>query len=415
MEKKRLHYGWIIVLACFIITMFIQLETNIWSYFQIPVSNDLGCTYVVFNLTTMLGTVANMLFGLTFASRIGRGNLRLYMLIGGLAAGAIWFLQAYVTQIWMLFVTYGLMNFMLGMILYIPINILMANWFIDRKAFALSLGLLGSSVGQMLFSAPVSSAIEKLGWRPVSQIFGIVTAVATIIVFLLVRKTPAEKGLEPYRNSESGNNDAKKAAGASWMGVDKKTALHTKAFWAFSVVMICVGLISSGIITQLPTFLSESGLNYAPIMVVYSIMVIISKLTIGPLFDKIGVFKGTVVCSTFLAVSLVLMTFVSGGNTVIAYIATIFYSLGCTIGALTPPLMVSGIFGYKDYGGIYGIANFFFYGGAMLGSIISSGIRTAAGSYTPAWITFLFISIVLILGSLLCSKLAKSLRAENPG
>ncbi len=408
-NNKKLHYSWVIVISCFIITMFIQLQTNTWSYFQLPVTTELGISYVQFSISSMLATVANMVFGIVLASRIAKGNLRMYMLGGGIIAAVLWFLQGYATQIWQIYLTYSLLSFALAAVLYIPINILMTNWFIDKKAMALSLAILGSSIGQMIFSPVIAGFIETNGWRPLSRVYGIVTLVAIFVVFLLVRKSPADKGLEPYRSNKNSSDQAAAAQKQMWMGLTKKEAVKTGTFWLFAFVVVCVGIIAAGIITQIPTFLGENQISYAVPMVVYSLCVILGKVTIGPLFDKLGVFGGIVICMVMIICSLVAMFFVSA-SIVWAYVSMALFGLGCIAGALVPPLMVSNLFGVKEYGGIYGFANFFFYGGCMIGSILTAGIRTATGSYNAAWIVCTAICAVIIVFSGICIKLSKKLK-----
>lgn len=412
MKKGKMHYGWVIVIACFFITMFIQLETNTWSYFQMPVCEDLGCSYVQFSTSSAIATIASMIFGLTMASKIGRGKLRMFMLFGGIIAGAAWFAQAYITQIWHIYITYFVINFALGTMLYIPINILMTNWFIDKKAFALSMALMGSGIGQMLFSNVIANYISTQGWRALTQVYGIVTIAATFVVVLLIRKTPAEKGLEAYRQADK-KADATAAPKAMWMGLTKAEAMKTSTFWVFVVVVVCVGMIASGVMSQVPTYLTENELPYATVMVVYSVFMIINKITIGPLFDKKGTVWGIVMCSVLLLGAFVGLLLVPSGG-MWAYVGIALFGLGAAVASLAPPLLVSNLFGVKDYGGIYGFANFFFYGGCMIGPILTSAIRTATGNYMIAWIVYIAVAIIMVAATLLASKMSKALKEKYP-
>ena len=53
-----------------------------------------------------MSTIASILFSLTLASKLGKGNLRLYMLIGGIIGSAALVVQSYVTAIWQLYITF---------------------------------------------------------------------------------------------------------------------------------------------------------------------------------------------------------------------------------------------------------------------------------------------------------------------
>ena len=73
---------------------------KLFSYYQVPVSEEFGCTYAQFSLSNTASTVASILFSLTLASKLGKGNTRLFMLIGGLVGAVALYAQSRITAIW---------------------------------------------------------------------------------------------------------------------------------------------------------------------------------------------------------------------------------------------------------------------------------------------------------------------------
>lgn len=203
-QKKKFFYGWVIVACLFLIAMLPMVFcSTFFSYYQMPICETFGCTYAEFSASNIASTVAGMLFSLTLAGKLGKGNTRLFMLIGGIVSAAALYAQSYITAIWQLYITFFIANFALSAITYVPINFLISQWFVDKKALVTSIIFTGSGVGGMLFSGVEANLIAQQGWRMGFRVTAIIILVTMVIVFLLVRKSPADMGLEPYRSAKT--------------------------------------------------------------------------------------------------------------------------------------------------------------------------------------------------------------------
>ena len=76
-------------------------------------------------------------------------------------------------------------------------------------------------------------------------------------------------------------------------------------------------------------------------------------------------------------ISLICLALVPEFGSTSAFAMAVIMPFGSCITSLAPPLLTGQIFGYKDYGGIYGLGNSCFMAGCMIGPMLSSGIRTA--------------------------------------
>lgn len=87
MEKRKLYYCWVIVGALFLVAALpMVFISTFYSYYQVPICSEFGCSYAQFNISNIASTVAGILFSLAFASKVGAGNTRLFMLLGGIVA-----------------------------------------------------------------------------------------------------------------------------------------------------------------------------------------------------------------------------------------------------------------------------------------------------------------------------------------
>lgn len=413
-KKKKFFYGWVIVGCLFLIAMLpMVFVSTFYSYYQMPICETFGCTYAEFSASNIASTVAGMLFSLTLAGKLGKGNTRLFMLIGGIVSAAALYAQSYITAIWQLYITFFITNFALSAITYVPINFLVSQWFADKKALVTSIIFTGSGVGGMLFSGVEANLIAAQGWRMGFRVTAIIVLVTMVIVFLLVRKSPADMRLEPYRSAktkEPNKNEPVAAAAPPWDGLTKGEALKTGAFWFYALSLVCCGIVAAGIMTQVPTYLAENNVNYAAAMAVFSGASIVGRLVLGPIIDKIGIQKGTAITCVIGIIALLCLTMVSKFGATAATISMVIFPFAHAITELAPPLLTGRIFGYKDFGGIYGLGNALFMAGCMIGPMLSSGIRTATGSYLVAWIAIMVVFALLAVTAIIAVRTGKKLR-----
>lgn len=413
-QKKKFFYGWVIVVALFLISMLpMTFVSSFYSYYQMPICETFGCSYAEFSASNIASTVAGMLFSLTLAGKLGKGNTRLLMLIGGIVSAAALYAQSHITAIWQLYITFFITNFAFSAITYIPINLLISRWFEDKKALVTSIIFTGSGVGGMLFSGLEAKLIAEQGWRMGFRVTAIIVLVTIVIAFLLVRNRPADMGLEPYRSAktkEAAKNDSAATAAPPWAGLTKGEAVKTGAFWFYALSLICCGIVAAGIMTQVPTYLVENNVNYAVVMAVFSGASIAGKLVMGPIIDKTGIQKGTVLTCVIGIIALVCLAMVSKLGATIATISMVIFPFANAITSLAPPLLTGQVFGYKDFGGIYGLGNTFFMAGCMIGPMLSSGIRTGTGSYLVAWIAIMVVFALLAVAAILATGMGKKLR-----
>ena len=403
MEKKKGFYGWVIVAACFLLTMFpMVFVSNTFSYYQYPICSDLGISYVEFNTASLCSSIACMAFSFLLAGKMARGNMRLWMLVGGAVTAACILLQSFITDMWQLCITFFVANFAMSTLTYIPINTLISAWFVHKKALATSVAFMGAGIGGIVFTPLVSSLISNQGWRFSFRVTAAVVLVSTLVVTALVRRSPADMGQSPL-TKEGGEQDAGAARPAAASGLTKKEAVKTNAFWLFMVAAVCCGLLSAGIMTQVPTYLTESVGDYTLAMSLYSAAGIVSKPILGTLYDKLGLKRGVWVNAVLGCGALVLLALVPGMPS-IAFVSTILLAFGTGLGTLAPPLIAGRLFGTKDYGAIYGLVNFGFMGGCMIGPMLSSAIRTVTGSYFGAWATYVAVFLIMAVFSMLALR-----------
>lgn len=404
--KKKLFYGWIIVGCLFLITALpMVFQSNFFSYYQVPVSQDLGVDYVKFSTTNVFNTIAGMVFGIFLAGRVCAGRVRLAMVIGAVGVAVSCFVQSFVSQIWQFWCLGFVINIFMNCFTYTPINFIISRWFIDKKGLATSIVFAGGGVGGAVFSKPFATMLATHGWRYCYRFTGVLALVVVLFVALVIRKDPSEKGLQPLHKIDSDEAGGADAQAQMLVGLTKSEALKTVSFYFYAAAVVMIGMTAAGIMTHVPTFLIEAELDYASIMAIYSVGAIFAQLVVGTFYDKVGMTVGLAGNAAIGIIGLILLSLIHTLGSAIPFIAMLCLALGGCVASLGTPMLTGKCFGNKDFGAIYGLGNTLFMAGCMIGPMLSAAIREGTGNYITAWIIYMCIYAgIFVFGALALKK-----------
>ncbi|SFB83210.1 Sugar phosphate permease [Halobiforma haloterrestris] len=200
---------------------------------------------VAFGTTgAQLGTLHAMFFWVYAVMQIPTGVLadrigpRLTATAGAavMNVGAIWFSVAdgYLAAL----VARGLVG-LGGSVIFVCILRFCANWYrADEFATMSGLTFAVSGVGGVLATTPLAIAVEAAGWRTTVGWLGIAGLAFTVLVFALVRDTPARAGFEPLEGVPEQPTPSNAQLRSHLEGV-----LRDPLIWVVSVMLFC----SSGV------------------------------------------------------------------------------------------------------------------------------------------------------------------------
>ncbi len=416
MSQKKFFYGWVIVgTLCLVNMVPIVLIANYASFFQMPVSEALGVTYAEFAIGSMTGSIGGILFSLFMAGKLGRGNMRVWMGTCMLIAAICEFGMSFMTAIWQYWMLQFIMMFAFTGCMFLPINTLLARWFVDKKGLATGIVYAGAGVGGMVFSPLLKMCIETVGWRMSYVYIAIATAVFAVIVFLLIRNKPDDVGQTPLVKKEPATAEGEAAQAADeasvTMGLTRAEAIRTPSMWFMVLVMFCGGIMSAAATSQLPTFVTENMGDYALVMVFYSFGTIFAKFILGPIFDAKGFMFGSTTIVLLSVLSMFGLLLFPEYGIVFACAGALLLAFNCVpsfIGALGN----GKLFGYIAFADCYGLLNIAYLLGCMVGPTITATIRTISGSYMLAWIVLIIVTLLIEVGVIFALKLGKNLPAK---
>ena len=173
MKLAKVHYGWVICCACFVVMAFTAPLVNACASLYLPaVTEEFEISRSAFTVTSTLVAMC------------------------GLLLSPIW---GKVSSV-LVGVSYSGCAFM-------PVSMFITAWFNRSRGLAMSIALGGIGIGGTFLSPLITTMITSYGWRTSYRMIGLlVLAVAAPIALLLIRTRPKDKGLSPYGNENKLNN-----------------------------------------------------------------------------------------------------------------------------------------------------------------------------------------------------------------
>lgn len=175
MEKKKIFYGWYIVLGCLLITCtLVPPVMALSNKFLIQVTGELGISRSGFTLANTILQGLGIFISPIIASRLAKGNMRKMQCIGiiGFAISyASYSLAQSAIHLYISSVFIGV--FWLNSAL-IPVSMMITNWFQKKRGLAMSIAMAGIGVGGTIFSPIITMLLNNYGWRRTYQIMALI-------------------------------------------------------------------------------------------------------------------------------------------------------------------------------------------------------------------------------------------------
>lgn len=388
----RPHYAWVVCAACAIM-LFIAMgmAANVFSVYQPYIlaangfTNAQGSLIVTIRcLLALVGMMtAEFLFSRLGLRRTAALGLGLQILSRVIFAFSHSF-PAYCAGA----VLSGLCYAWAGMV---PLSLLMGRWFQDRRGFAVGLSSTGSGVATVLLPPVISSLVEQFGLTFTFLTEAGFTLALSILVVLLVRNTPEEMGLSPYRtNAESVVPPAEASVGGL-----------SNARWGAVLfgIFLLAGTVGPGF-NHLTMLYTTEG--YAPTLVSWlwsymGLALIVGKIGYGQIADRLGGWRSNFLIGGVILGAQAACCMAPLGSIFFPILSTTLFGFGLPIGSVSFAIWAQDLRGKNNYQAAvqqcniaYAIGNFMF---GPLPGILADYM----GSYVPAYIVFMLLSLVCLV------------------
>ena len=392
--SPHLFYGWIITAGAFLL-LFVIVGVG---FYGLMIFLDALCSARGWSRASVSG--ATTLYFLTSGATgtlIGRAVDRhgargwivagaLLMAAGVLAVGRVQTLEG-------LYLVYVLTALGFGMSSGVPINAVLARWFVARRGRALSFAQTGVSVGGMILVPVASSLVERGGLElAVAWLAAIVVVVTLPVVAFVLRWDPRDHGLEPDGGSTESSRGGLLSDSVQRRVWRRREVMRTTSFWLLAVTFGVMLFHQTAFLIHELAFLRDWIGDLAPYAVsVTAFGSVVGRLIVGTFADRVEKRALSQGIFLFQAVALVALISTEHPATVLASA----FLFGLTIGNvyMMQSLLVAELFGMVSFGAVFGMLQFFTTMMGALGPAALGILSERMGGYVPAVRTLVIIPV----------------------
>ncbi|MDB4433468.1 MFS transporter [bacterium] len=392
--KRKIFYGWWIVLATNIICM---LGYGTWLYsfgvFFKPMSAEFGWTRAMtagaYSLRSIEGGIASPIVGWA----VDKYGSRIVIVVGAIVSGLSFTMMPLVNSLLGFYLVYGIaLSAGMSAMLYLPAWTVIAKWFRRRLSMAMALLAVGAGFGGLICAPASAFLIGHFGWRSAFVILGVVIWVVAIPLAFVVRNSPEEMGLLPDGDAPPDEkpqqldaaSDSKQEDSEPLAQVDYtlKQALRSSPFWMLALAFFFFGMAHSTVTVHTVPALTDAGIpmeKAAFSIGLLTLVSIIGRLSFGYLGDHINKRYLFMVAYTFTGMGLLVLMDARTMGMVYLFIFLFGVGFGGTVPLM--PAIRAEYFGRAALGKIQGFMNPVMMFAGAVGPIFAGHVFDTTGSY----------------------------------
>lgn len=345
------------------------------------------------SIRCLLGIVGMLMVERYYHLLTLRGGMAGACLITALAYG----LYSIANTVWMFELAAAISGFGYGFGSMIAVGILIRNWFTKRRGTAVGISAAGSGISMILFPPLVTRIIERWGTVTAFRAQALMALLAGFLLWVIVRDTPAQLGLEPYGGPAE--PDAYPKAAPTKMAPPRSGAVPDVTLML--VVCILIGAVAAAAPGHFSTYFTGRGYPMEQVSLgisVFGMALVLGKISCGAQFDRLG---GRNAALLFFAVALigcVLCCLSSGGNVLPMFGGLILMGIGLAPATVGLPIWAADFSTPNQYRKSLKWLQISYSTGGVLLSLVPGVIYDHTGSYLLAYILFAALLCMVIAG-----------------
>ena len=410
-RSERVHYGWYIVAASFMILCFNAGARYAFGVMFKPIIKEFGWgrgeVSLVFFVNMVIFAVSLLIVGKLY----DRYGPKWVVIISTIFISTGFMLTSFIHSIGQFFFSYGILAAFGIAGTAVPLMAtLTSKWFDKWRGFAVSLSVSGNSIGQFALVPLFSFFALNYGWRASYLYIGIIMLVVNILLaFFVIKGDPRHFGLKPYgfveeKEGGDGRQPPVSSAGSS-MDMGIKQAMRTSAFWFFAIVMfICGGGDYFATIHLIPlaTDYGISPMTAGNMLALYGLMSLAGVLIAGPVADLMG--SKIPIILTFVLRVLLFVMLIQYKNEASFYVFAFAFGFTHLITAPLTPILIGRLYGFTYLGILTGFINTVHFLGAGFWPYMAGVIFDKTGSYQLVFILSAILAFVAVIAMLLVKE-----------
>lgn len=403
-----MFYGWYIVaVACLVSMMSMGVSAYGLGVFIKPIEADLGWSRTDISLGQTLATGVMGLLGVAIGGLVDRRGGRMLIVLGAVLAGSAYIMLSQVQELWQYYLISGVvLTLGMGMMGAIVLNVVVSNWFLQRRGRAIALTNMGVSLGAIVVPRVATWIIETHGWRTAWVVIGISIWVLVIpSSWFVMRRRPEDHGLKPdggWVDLGGGNAVAAQRASVDGLRWTRRQVMRTPTLWMLIFVFGFGSVGMMGMLLHMVPFLSDSGYSPSAAAAAFA-MVGYSGLISKPLWGlAVERFQARYVAAAeFSTLGLGVLAISEASSLPMTYAAIFLFGIGVGGMMTVQETVWADYYGRLTLGMVRSIGRAFTIVFSAAGPLVAALAYDLRGSYELAFLVFVgsyaFAAVLVLL------------------
>ena len=359
-----------------------------------PVLNEFGWTKAMTSGAFSLASMMNGLLAVAVGGLTDKFGPRMVMTVCGLFLGLGFMLMSQISNVFHLYLFYGIFvgAGMSGS--FIPLTSTVARWFFKRRGLMTGIVAAGSGIGALIGPPVASRLIPIYGWRTSYVILGSITLLVVVLSAQFIKRDPTQVGQIPYGKNQREQVGLNLRA----EGLSLKEAVSSTRFWIFFTTGFCYGYCVFAIMVHITPHAIESGISAvraANILAAIGCLSIVGKVLLGRVGDIVGN-RRTLILG-FILMSLALIGLVPAPIAWMLFLIAGLFGFAFGGIAVSHSPLVAELFGLRSHGVIFGVFGMSVGWGGAMGPLLTGYLFDVTNSYQMAFLLCAVISLAGIL------------------
>jgi MFS family permease len=397
--KKKIFYGWWIVLAAFVSLFFGfgVIVIGFGVFFKALIEEFGGSraeTAGILAACLLTSGIIGPLVG-RFTDKWGPKKV---MLPGAIVTGIGLMLFYLVTSRWQIYFLYVLLGGGMAALTLIPCQTAVSNWFIKRRGLAMATALSGIPLGGAAMTPIITYIVYEFGVREAYVFSGIILLIFVLpLVTLLMKRRPQDIGLRPDGKEEEELESESSRSPFVPEGLTSSEAMKTTAFWQLALVFSIYGLTFQSIHSHVIPHLTDMGISPEKAAGTVSLLLLtglLGRFCVGYLAGRVENQYLYAICLFIMGTGFLSIIGLGMGHAWLLYPFAILFGAGYGGIISLNPLITGNFFGVAHFGEIFGILNIVIIAGTVIGPVITGYMYDMMMSYHAAFLLFALLTVI---------------------
>jgi OFA family oxalate/formate antiporter-like MFS transporter len=400
--SNKLYYGWIIVLVGFVSSTIVFGIQYSFGIFFTAFQDEFGWSRATTSLvmTIHLATFALVMIPVGWA--VDHLNVRALFSIAAAVIGIVMVLCSRITQLWQLYLLYGMAMGMAVSVFGPVIMTIVTRWFTRRRGLALGIASSGVGFGTLVMAPLSHYLITAYGWRNSFTILGIASGIILLICAQFMRRSPAP-GMEDGDIARTGNGNRNVHSSDFARGLTLRQVLKTREILLILVAQVFIGFTVRATMVHISPHAIDIGISASVAALTTGAIggvSIVGRVAMGLVQDRVGAQRSMIICMTVQALSMLALPFLKVDAAFFIFALTFGFAYGGDVPQI--PVITAQCFGLVAISTVYGLVQTLGNLAGASGPLIAGYVFDRTGSYT---VVFLSAGFGLLVGVFCISRL----------